>query len=109
MQHLKHKLLEQLEKQIRDRGNKGGYLDGAEDINPAEMDYLYNMIKQEYTMKGEQMFENKGDHVMNMFKHIFNKPNNTVPSHQEFKEFMERVQKMHQVFFSPLFIIEMWK
>jgi len=33
-------------------------------LNNAEMDYLYDMIKHEYGMKGEAMFDNKGDNIM---------------------------------------------
>lgn len=93
---IRKKLQEQLEKKIRDRGNKGGYLEGGEDINPAEMEYLYDIMKQEYKHKGEQLFKNKGDHVMNMFKHLFNPKD--IPTHEQFTQFMLRIQKMHNVF-----------
>ena len=53
---------------MRDRQNKGGYLDGEQFLNNAEMEYLYDMIKHEYNMKGEGMFDNKGDNIMQMFK-----------------------------------------
>jgi len=28
------------------------------------MDYLYDMMKNEYALKGEGMFDNKGDNIM---------------------------------------------
>ena len=69
---VRKKLQQQMEeKKRRDFENKGGYLEGGDEINPAEIEYLYNMMKQEAALKGEGMFTNKGDHVMNMFKHIF--------------------------------------
>ena len=90
-----------MDKKFRDRGgNKGGYLDGGDEINQAEMEYLYNMMKHEYQLKGEGMFSNKGDHVMNMFKHLYKFGKDAVlPTHEQFRDFMERIQKMHEVFF----------
>ena len=93
------------EKKRRDFGNKSGYLEGGDEINQAEMEYLYNMMKQEAALKGEGMFSNKGDHVMNMFKHIFKFGKDVqVPSPQQFREFMERIQKMHQVYILNIYI-----
>lgn len=38
-------------------------MDG-EDLNQAEMEYIYDMMKNEFQMKGNKMFDNKGDHVL---------------------------------------------
>ena len=95
---ISERLQEQLEKKARDRGNKAGYLEGSDEINPAEMEYLYNMMKQEFLLKGDGMFDNKGDHVMQMFKHLFKIGKDAqMPTPQEFKDFMERIQRMHSV------------
>ena len=97
-----------MDQKVRDRQNKGGYLDGEQFLNNAEMDYLYDMMKNEYALKGEGMFDNKGDNIMQMFKHMFKMGKNGVmPTPEEFKEFMLRIQKMHLVF-GWLYQIEMW-
>ena len=63
------------------------------------MEYLYDMIKHEYGMKGEGMFDKKGDNIMQMFKQMFDLQKNGMPSQLQFKEFMERIQKMHMVLY----------
>ena len=70
MKEFQQKKQEELERKIRDRGNKGGYMEG-EDLNQAEVEYLYDMMKHEYQNKGQKMFENKGDHVLQMFNKMF--------------------------------------
>ncbi len=87
----------ELEKKIKERGNKGGYLDG-EDLNQAELEYLYDMMKHELQSKGENLFGDKGDHILQMFGKMYIKGHSgAMPSIEEFQAFMERITKMHSV------------
>ncbi len=63
LQRFQKQKQEELERKIKEKGNKGGYMDG-EDLNQAEMEYIYDMMKNEFQMKGNKMFDNKGDHVL---------------------------------------------
>ena len=49
------------------------------------MEYLHDMMNNEYQLKGVKMFENKGDNIMNMFQKIFNiKDGQPMPGIEEF-------------------------